>query len=408
MPSPATTPIRHTAPIAYPRRDRLHVLAVLRALREARAAEVIGPLGVALVTQVALAEDDAGYRGPVAFSTAYLLTIIGARRRETLVAVRERCIAAGWLAYQYRSTRRAALYASAIPAADASDSSAGPAQSPDECPGDPSGIGPGEADESTTIGTGIRPVSADPTGPIPDTIIPSPIPIPDSQPPATARDPHPHPPDGALAAAGPKPGRGGDRPPPQADPDPERDPHWQAVLAAAHAGDGPWLTFRGASLRGEWIATLRALAHDPATARANCRRWSPNLPSHYAEQSELERQAAEALARDARQQRAQAAEDAQRSAQAAAALAAAAAARARLLAALCAGTPDARELSGAIDATANGRTALDLVRTGNAWGLHRLRAALGPSGRARGLLERALAEPATASAASPVAEGASA
>ncbi len=179
------------------------------------------------------------------------------------------------------------------------------------------------------------------------------------------------------------------------DRDDSPEARWTAVLAAHEAGDGPWLTFKGDDLRGEWLAVTHG--QDAREVRVSLAQWRPNLPSTYAERIGAETSASAAerqrQARDRDLDR-QAREHEQRLDEARRKLAAAEETLRpvlpRLIAWLRSGTDDARDLASLIAASSRTRTALDLVRASNPYGVKQLRQLL--DGRAKALLEQAIAE----------------
>ena len=118
----------------YPKREPFFAMRFLRLLTKSAAAMEIGSEGVALLMVIVSQEDACRYSRPVNFWNAQLATLCGipAHNESQLRRVRDRCVKAGWLAYEGLGRRKYGVYAVAIPANINQDNDG----SCDESPGD--------------------------------------------------------------------------------------------------------------------------------------------------------------------------------------------------------------------------------------------------------------------------------
>jgi len=100
----------------YPKnRPPFFALKVIRVMLASRAANDIGPAGIALIVAIATQEDTCGYKRAVSFWNDSLMSQVGISDKRTLAKVRGACITHGWLCYEPGGTRKAGKYYATIP-----------------------------------------------------------------------------------------------------------------------------------------------------------------------------------------------------------------------------------------------------------------------------------------------------
>jgi hypothetical protein len=102
----------------YPDRKKngkIFALQVIRLLAKSRAADEIGTIGLAMVSQIAVQEDSCHYTKPVTFWNASFMADLGIRSDDTFAKARDNCIKAGWLKYSSGGKRKAGAYYVTIP-----------------------------------------------------------------------------------------------------------------------------------------------------------------------------------------------------------------------------------------------------------------------------------------------------
>lgn len=94
----------------YPTREPMFAMKFLRLLANSGGAMAVGVEGVALLSVIATQEDACRYAHAVNFWNHQLAAMVGLRDERTLRTVRDRCVRAGWLAYEQGSKSAPASY----------------------------------------------------------------------------------------------------------------------------------------------------------------------------------------------------------------------------------------------------------------------------------------------------------
>lgn len=94
----------------YPTREPMFAMKFLRLLANSGGAMAVGVEGVALLSVIATQEDACRYSHAVNFWNHQLAAMVGLRDERALRTVRDRCVRAGWLAYEQGSKSAPASY----------------------------------------------------------------------------------------------------------------------------------------------------------------------------------------------------------------------------------------------------------------------------------------------------------
>lgn len=105
----------------YPKRPQYFAHKFCRQLIKQAVAQEIGPDGFCLLTCVAMTEDAKGYTGAVTFFNGQLMPLCGFTTEKRLIAVRQRCVEAGWLHYEPGGKGIAGKYWCVLPFAARND-----------------------------------------------------------------------------------------------------------------------------------------------------------------------------------------------------------------------------------------------------------------------------------------------
>lgn len=105
-----------TPPIAYPRRPRFFANRFCRLMTKVCLANEIGPEACFLLMTVAMTEDAKSYRGPVTYWNEQLMPILGINSIKSLVRIRGKAVASGWLHYEQGGKGVVGRYWVSVPA----------------------------------------------------------------------------------------------------------------------------------------------------------------------------------------------------------------------------------------------------------------------------------------------------
>lgn len=94
----------------YPTREPMFAMKFLRLLANSGGAMAVGVEGVALLSVIVTQEDACRYAHAVNFWNHQLAAMVGLRDERALRTVRDRCVRAGWLAYEQGSKSAPASY----------------------------------------------------------------------------------------------------------------------------------------------------------------------------------------------------------------------------------------------------------------------------------------------------------
>jgi hypothetical protein len=100
----------------YPQREPMFAVKFLRLLANSGGAMAVGADGMALLAVIVSQEDACRYSHPVNFWNHQLASMVGLRDERALRTVRDRCVRAGWLAYDPGSKTTPASYFCVNPA----------------------------------------------------------------------------------------------------------------------------------------------------------------------------------------------------------------------------------------------------------------------------------------------------
>lgn len=99
----------------YPKREPFFAVKYVRMLYKVCAAQTLGPLGVNLLTCIALTEDAARYRGGVTFYNGQLMAFLGITKWDTIDRARQKSIECGFLHYANGGKRSPGIYWVVVP-----------------------------------------------------------------------------------------------------------------------------------------------------------------------------------------------------------------------------------------------------------------------------------------------------